>query len=70
MTFTRVEGEAPAYVLASRGTVAKVITHGSTRRPDTANTNQLFSHRAEKGVTGRMMAAVGMRPSLKRGASA
>ena len=34
------------------------------------NTDKLFSHRAEKGMTGRMMAAVGIRPNLKRGASA
>jgi hypothetical protein len=29
------------------------------------NTELLFSHRAEKGITGRMMAVVGLRPERR-----
>jgi polyphenol oxidase len=53
--------EANRRQLLALGVRAKNIT--ASDLCTSCNTDLLFSHRAEKGITGRMMAVVGIRPS-------
>src|SRR5579862_107384 len=43
-TLIRTDGDAVAYTPATFGTVAEVMIHGSTSRPEAAKTSQVFSH--------------------------